>query len=209
MQISPLSIGIDNNTLGQQVVGQNLGLIQTEREALVNALLNANCNFATPILVGDIGIGVLAGGGNLNVELGGASAETNDLAESSPFGGGTAPPPAAANLGNTGSASSAGTLGTPGLPAFTGNSGAGALPTSSAGAATPSSSGSQPKESLGPLEKTTACVSLGPSGGGCNTGNVAVPIGLAALALVVGLFTWDYLRQRRRDGLLGGAEVSQ
>jgi hypothetical protein len=46
-------------------------------------------------------------------------------------------------------------------------------------------------------------VSLGPAGGGCNSGNVAVPIGLAALALVVGLFTWDYLRQRRRGRLAG------
>jgi len=56
--------------------------------------------------------------------------------------------------------------------------------------------------------KTSDCVSLGPSGGGCDTGNVAVPIGLAALGVVVALFTWDYLRQRRRARLSGGVEVS-
>ncbi len=92
VQISPLIIGIDNNTLGQEVIGANENSVQPVREALVNALLSANCNFATEITVGDIGIGVLSGGGNLNLELGGASAETNDLAATSPFGtGGSAP----------------------------------------------------------------------------------------------------------------------
>ena len=55
-------------------------------------------------------------------------------------------------------------------------------------------------------------MSLGPSGGGCNTGNVAVPIGLASLACWSALFTWDYLRQRRRGNSLGrrhgGSEVT-
>ena len=58
------------------------------------------------------------------------------------------------------------------------------------------------------MVKTSDCVSLGPAGGGCDTGNVAVPIGLAALGVVVALFTWDYLRQRRRARLSGGVEVS-
>ncbi len=91
VQISPLVIGIDNNTLGQQVVGSNLGTAQPVREALVNALLSASCQFASPILVSDIGVGVLAGGGNLNVEFGGAKAETDALAASSPFGPGARP----------------------------------------------------------------------------------------------------------------------
>ena len=205
VEITPLTIGIDNNTLGQQVIGTHLGgPVQTVRQALVNALLNANCNFADGILVGDIGIGVLSGGGNLNVELGGASAETNDLQEASPFGSGQSVPAASAALtGNSGTGSTAGTPGTPAVPGFTGNSGAGPTPGTTGSSTTPSSGGSQPRESLGPVQKTTDCVSLGPAGGGCSGGNVAVPIGLAALALVVGLFTWDYLRQRRRARLTG------
>ncbi|HEX4161361.1 MAG TPA: hypothetical protein VHZ05_02625, partial [Acidimicrobiales bacterium] len=91
VEITPLTVGIDNNTLGQEVIGTQLGQVQTVRSAIVNGLLGLNCNFATPILVGDIGIGVLAGGGNLNVSLGGASAATNDLAEQSPFGSGSLP----------------------------------------------------------------------------------------------------------------------
>jgi hypothetical protein len=204
VEITPLTIGIDNNTLGQQVIGEHLGQVQTVRQALVNALLAANCNFATGVLVADIGIGVLSGGGNLNIQLGGAKAETNDLQEASPFGSGQSLPAASAALtGNSGAGATAGTAGTPAVPGFSGNTGAGLTTGTSSSATTPSSTGSQPRESLGPVQKTTDCVSLGPAGGGCNSGNVAVPIGLAALALVVGLFTWDYLRQRRRGRLAG------
>ncbi len=204
VQISPLSVGIDNNTLGQEIIGSNLGQVQTVRGALVDALLNANCNFANAILIGDIGIGVLAGGGNLNVLLGGASAETNDQAETSPFGSGalSSAPAAAPSLasGNTG----AGGLGGVSL---TGSSGAGLGTAGTTGTTGTTGSGnSGTKESLGAITKTTACISLGPSGGGCSTGNVAVPIGLAALAVVVALFVWDYLRQRRRDRLMGAVE---
>jgi hypothetical protein len=204
VQISPLTVGIDNNTLGQEVIGTNLGQVQTVRSAIVNGLLGINCNFATPILVGDIGIGVLAGGGNLNVDLGGASASTNDLAEQSPFGSGSlpsAPSPSVSttsgNSGNTGSSvgTLSGTTGTAGL-STAGTAGTPATP----------AAGSGTKESLGPISKTTACVSLGPSGGGCSGTSAAVPIGLASLGLVVALFVWDYLRQRRRDRLTGAVE---
>ncbi|HVT41778.1 MAG TPA: choice-of-anchor P family protein [Acidimicrobiales bacterium] len=203
VQISPLVIGIDNNELGQQVIGANQNGVQPVREALVNALLSANCNFATPILVGDIGVGVLAGGGNLNLDLGGASAMTNALAASSPFGPGSSalPPTSALSSGNAGNSGSA--LGGSALTAgsgFAGNSGTGSLTQGSAGsggsATTPTTGAST--SALGPIQKTSDCISLGPAGGGCSTGNVAVPVGLLGLALVVGLFTWDYLRQRRR-----------
>jgi hypothetical protein len=205
VQISPLTVGIDNNTLGQEVIGTNLGQLQTVRSAIVNGLLGINCNFATPILVGDIGIGVLAGGGNLNVSLGGASASTNDLAEQSPFGSGSLSNGPAASVsttsGNTGASTS-------GLGAVTGSSGAGGSSTpGTAGTSGTPASESGAKESLGPISKTTACVSLGPSGGGCSSTNAAVPIGLASLGLVVALFVWDYLRQRRRDRLMGAVEA--
>lgn len=204
VQISPLVIGIDNNELGQQVIGANQNGVQPVREALVNALLSANCNLADAILVGDIGLGVLAGGGNLNVELGGASAMTNDHAASSPFGpGSNALPPSGGTLsaGSSGNSGSGGAL-TAGS-AFAGNSGTGALTQAPGAAAGGPGTGQSPgggrsASALGPTEKASDCISLGPSGGGCSLGNAAVPVGLGALALVVGLFTWDYLRQRRR-----------
>ncbi len=90
--ISPLQVGIDNNALGQELIGANLGSVQAEREAVVNAILNADCNLASEITVGDIGTGVAAGGGNMNILLGGATALTNDQTGSSPFGPAGAPP---------------------------------------------------------------------------------------------------------------------
>jgi hypothetical protein len=208
--ISPMVIGIDNNVLGQEVVGANLNAAQPVRTALVNALLSANCNFADAILVGDIGIGVLAGGGNLNVDLGGAQALTNDLAAVSPFGPGALGSSAPSSSG----ALSSGNVGNSGTPALSAppvspdiDTGSTLPPTpSTTPPAAPAASGGG-TEALGPLLKTISCVSLGPSGGGCNSGNLAVPIGLVALALVATLFTWDYIRQRRR-ARLKGSELS-
>ena len=208
VKLSPLVIGIDNNALGQEVLGANLGTVQPVREALVNAILSASCNFASGITVGDIGLGVLSGGGNLNLSLGGAHAETDDQASTSPFGTGGAPAlpslpvgPVSGSTGNSGSALGAN------VP-VTGNSGVSGLtlPTTAAAPTSPAAStpaGSQ-QSALGPLMRTSDCISLGPAGGGCNTGNVAVPIGLAALGLVAALFAGDYLRQRRRLQLAGG-----
>ena len=209
VQISPLVIGIDNNALGQQVIGANENSAQPVREALVNAVLSADCNLASEITVGDIGMGVLSGGGNLNLDFGGASAETDDQAATSPFGsgGGTALP---SSSGNSGSGATGNVGSAPGATVpLTGNSGVGSLTTPSTGAASPAASnasGGSP-QALGPMQRTSDCVSLGPSGGGCVTGNVAAPIGLAALALVATLFTWDALRQRRRLQVNGGAQA--
>ena len=206
VQISPLTVGIDNNTLGQQVIGTNLGQAQTVRSAVVNGLLGINCNFATPILLSDIGVGVLAGGGNLNIDLGGATAVTNDLAEQSPFGPGGSALGSSSPSVSTSSGNSGNTGISPG--ALAGSTGSPAVSTpGTAGTPGTTGSGTGPKESLGPISKTTACVSLGPSGGGCSGANAAVPIGLMSLGLVVALFVWDYLRQRRRDRLTGAVEA--
>ena len=59
------------------------------------------------------------------------------------------------------------------------------------------------------MQKTADCFSLGPAGGGCYTGNVAVPIGLGVIAMLSGLFTWDYVRQRRRGPLDALTEVTE
>jgi hypothetical protein len=205
VQIAPLVVGIDNNALGQEVIGANLGTVQPVREALINALLSASCKFANLITPADIGLGVLAGGGNLNLEFGGAQALTNDEVAVSPFGPGSSP------FGN--SSSSSPVTGNSGAgSAIVGNTGAalGNSGSGTTGASTPAPAPSASQQSaLGPIERTSQCISLGPSGGGCTMGNVAVPIGLGALGLVAALFTWDYLRQRRRMQLIGATEVAQ
>ena len=217
IEISPMQIGIDNNALGQEVVGANLGSVQAERTAVVNALLNANCDTADAILVGDIATGVAAGGGNMNVLLGGANAVTNDQAEVDPFGPAGAPPAPAVSTSLTGNTGNSGSVG--GVGSIAGNSGAAlpstqvpalSTPTGNSGAAAPAAASSPgAKESLGPIQKTADCFSLGPAGGGCYRGNVGVPIGVGVIALLSGLFTWDYMRQKRRGRFTGGAEVTQ
>jgi hypothetical protein len=192
--ISPLTIGIDNNALGQEVVGANLGTVQPLRQALVNAVLKADCNLAAEITVSDIGLGVLAGGGNLNLSLGGANAVTTDAATVSPFGSIPAVSGSPAPLDTDTGGLTSGALTTPG--SFS-------VPTSTPTATPTGSTGTGVKTALGPTEKTTDCISLGPAGGGCDTGNAAVPIGFIGLGLVVLLAAWDYLRQRRRRQLNG------
>ncbi len=199
VQISPLVIGLDNNTLGQEVVGANLSKVQTLRDAIVNAALNADCNLDSEITVADIAVGPLAGGGNLNINLGGASALTTDAVSVNPFGAGTNP------LGTStiGSGNTGVTLDT-GASGFTPDS-LGTTPPTLGNTTTPTtgtSSGGK-AQSLGPTQKTVNCISLGPAGGGCVKRNAALPIGLVALGVVVALAAWDYLRQRRRTRLAG------
>jgi hypothetical protein len=187
--ITPLIVGIDNNALGQEVVGANLGKAESVRDELQQELLNLNCNSADGLLVGDIGLGVLAGGGNLNLELGGASAVTTDASFSSPFGTISlgAPTAGSADLSPGAGTPSLGADGTPDVPG-----------TSGLGSSTGAKGSGGATAALGPLERSTSCISLGPAGGGCNGSNVALPVGLLGLTLLAALATWDYIRQRRR-----------
>jgi hypothetical protein len=192
VNVSPLIVGVDNSALGQELVGANLGKIQTVRQELTQALFNYDCNLPGYVEVADIALAVPAGGGDLDIDLGGASAQTTDLAPVSPFAA------LGATLGNFGgggddtfTSPSTFVPATPGTPAIPGT------PLS-----TTTTTGS-PKVTLGPLVKTTSCSSVGPAGGGCNRSNVALPVGLIGLGLLSVLAAWDYLRQRRRRRLLG------
>jgi hypothetical protein len=195
VQISPLIIGIDNNVLGQEVVGANLSKVETVRNALQQDLLNVNCNFATELTVSDIGVGPLAGGGNANVELGGAQAITTDAAFTSPFGTGSALGTSTDTLGDSGSSTLPDFSGST-LPTISGTTGT--LPTT-----TTAPSGGGTTESLGKVTKSTSCDSIGPAGGGCTSSNLALPVGLIGLGLLAALAAWDYTRQRRRSRLSG------
>jgi hypothetical protein len=203
--ITPLTIGIDNSLLGQKVIGANLGTVQPLRQALVAALLKVNCNFAIPVLLADIDVGVLSGGGNLNLNFGGAHAQTTDAAPVSPFAVGLGP----SALGLAPSSLPSGTGSGGGVSTLSGSgfsvpvaAGAGSgLPTSGSGPGATSS-----KQAIGPLLKTTACVTTSPAGGGCAATNVAVPIGFIALGLVFLLAVWDYFRQRRRAQMMSAQE---
>jgi hypothetical protein len=190
VEISPLIVGIDNNALGQEVVGSNLGATASVRNVLQQELLAVNCNFATALTLADIGIGPFAGGGNLNIELGGANANTTDETFASPFGSISLSPTTASNSFASALPSSTSLAGGIG---FTGASGTG----STAGTTpTAGTSGKAQKESLGPIQKTVFCRSTSPAGGGCNSDG-ALPAGLIGVSLLGGLAAWEIARRNR------------
>ena len=91
INISALKIGLDDSALGQELIGSNLYKAQTVRNVLQQELFDINCNTASAFTVSDVGVGILAGAGDLDVLLGGAHALTNDQGEASPFGSGSLP----------------------------------------------------------------------------------------------------------------------
>jgi hypothetical protein len=194
INISALKIGLDDSALGQELIGSNLYKAQTVRNVLQQELFDINCNTASAFTVSDVGVGILAGAGDLDVLLGGAHALTNDQGEASPFGSGSLPS-SGLSLGDTTlttSPTSTFVPGTPAVPATTGS-------TSTSG----SGGSSSQKVALGAVEKTSSCQSLGSAGGGCSSRNWALPVGLIGLGLLGGLVAWDYIRQRRRRRLSG------
>ncbi|HWD51918.1 MAG TPA: hypothetical protein VG412_05940 [Acidimicrobiales bacterium] len=198
-KISPLSIGIDNSALGAAVIGSQLTSVQPFRTALDAAIIAANCQLGNDGLpIADIALGVPAGGGGLDVNLGGAAVNINDDPPHNAFG----------SFGLAGNSSPLDTSGA--APVFTpGDTGTPFIPGTSgtpatSGSSTPaSSSGPSGAQSLGPTTKTSACASLSSSGGSCSGGSAAVWIGLAALALLLAAFAWDFVRQRRRRLSIG------
>ncbi|MGH9047415.1 MAG: hypothetical protein ACRDVW_08875, partial [Acidimicrobiales bacterium] len=198
--ISPLTIGIDNSALGQQIVGSQLNTVQPVRNVLVQDLLGiSNCTLEndaqSALLVADIFLGVPSGGGDFNITIGGAKAVTDATVASSPFGSA-----GSADLGSS-AGSTLPTIGSS-APFTSGGIGTG-VPTEPTTTPPPPPTSTPPgaKITLGPVSKTVSCHSIGPAGGGCETSNSALPVGLVALVLLALLAGWDFVRQRRRASL--------
>ena len=140
----------------------------------------------------DIALGVPAGGGGLDLNLGGATVNINDDPPHNAFGsfglvGNSSP----SDTGGSSPVFTPGDAGTPFIPGTSGTPG-------TSGSSAPASSGPSGAQSLGPTTKTAACASLSEAGGSCSGGGAAVWIGLGALALLLAAFAWDFVRQRRR-----------
>jgi hypothetical protein len=198
---SPLSIGIDASALGQQVLGPGLAAAQPVRDAIAKALLQIDCRTSIPLLLGDIAVGPFAGGGGLDIKLGGATSITDGTAYANPFaidlGGGSlgasTPGDASGGAGGTtGAGAAGGSLASPGsalagqTPSATGN------PSGSTGRGAPGVA------SLGAVTNASSRTGTG----------AALPVGLGALALVVILAGMDYARARRARLLGSGSSES-
>ena len=103
VRMTPLGIRVVGSAVGNQVLPPVLSGAQPVREGLVDGYTQARgegepCSSPyTPILVGDLSLGVVAGGGQLDVELGGVFGFTEGQQFANPLLGSWAPSPATAS----------------------------------------------------------------------------------------------------------------
>lgn len=196
VKISPLVIGMANNQVGQQTLGQALGAAQPVRDALVQALTGISCKMSTFFLLGDIGAGPLTGAGSVALNIGGIQAGSEGLVYDNPFGdfgdlgGGAEPvgplPPSAGG-------------GVPTLPSSVSDV---ALPTVAGGAATTGgTTGGAPTLASAPVVQSRTCSSTHSGGGGCGT-DTALAVGLGALGVILAVAAGDAVLGRRQGGRL-------
>jgi len=193
-QVTDLSIGIENSALGAAVVGSQLPTVQPLRTAIDQAIIGASCSLGDQLVIGDIILGVPAGGGSLDFNFGSATVNINADPPVNAFGSFGL---AGANSGPTDTGSSTGSFapgdaGSSSIAGTPGTDSSGGSPTSSA-----PSSGPSGAQSLGATQ-ASACKSLSEAGGSCSGGGAALPIGIAALIFLLATFAWDLVRQRRQ-----------
>jgi len=193
-QVTDLSIGIENSALGAAVVGSQLPTVQPLRTAIDQAIIGAICSLGDQLVIGDIILGVPAGGGSLDFNFGSATVNINADPPVNAFGSFGL---AGANSGPTDTGSSTGSFapgdaGSSSIAGTPGTDSSGGSPTSSA-----PSSGPSGAQSLGATQ-ASACRSLSEAGGSCSGGGAALPIGIAALIFLLATFAWDLVRQRRQ-----------
>jgi hypothetical protein len=188
---SSLSIGLDNSALGMQVLGPVISAVQPLRNVLFDDLATLSTTTGEVDLVAEIVLGILAGQGSLEVNLGGAYAATNGTTYADPFGSG-----GASNIGGVPDTSAGGaTLHSEG----TTFSGVGSTFSSPAGARAGSTTSTIPAHvsSAAPVRLTSSTSCQSTTVGGCTSESART----VALILVVGtalLALAEFARQRRK-----------
>lgn len=188
VEITPLRVTFAESELGR-VAGPLLEGVQPVRETLIDGIRSASEEADVAILLTDIALGLVAGGSSLDLEIGGATAQTAQPAQRFNFGAGgggfdlssggtpvsgntTLPrPPAVATAG-------------PRIPAL------GKAPAPAAGSIVGSPGGTRDVASAAAPVKTSRSGS-GPAG-------PLLPIGLATAGLALAAGTVDYRRLLRR-----------
>ena len=185
--VDPLRIGIVPSELRDGVVGGVVGALQPVREALVDALIEFDCSNASYITIADLALGSVTGAGSLNIELGGVTATSDELGQTSLLG--ALPPPPAAPPAPPVDSSSGGSLGTTGS---SGSTGTGSGSTGSSGSGTVTSVDSQPAASNSPETAATPLERIAGSRGG-----PLVLVGLGGLLLLGALAELDRRKMRK------------
>ena len=187
--VDPMRIGIVPSTARESVLGPVFNGLQPVRESVFDALIEADCGNASYITVLDIVLNSVTGAGSLNMELGGVTASSNEIAFTSFLGGlggapslpplsaGGASPSALGSAGGTSSSLSGGSSGSAG--------GVTAAPPTTVA----SSSGGQ---EAGDEQAVADVQPISGSRGGALAG-----VGLGGLALLAALAAADRAQMRR------------
>lgn len=188
VEMTPLRITFADSELGR-VAAPLLDAAQPGREALIDGIRSASEEADVAILLTDIALGLVAGGSSLDVEIGGATAQTAESNERFSFGSGSG--------GFDLSAGDAASIGAGGArpPASFGSSSSPvpALSKAPAPVAASTPAGSSSADVAAPA---TAPVKSSSSGSG--PAGPLLPIGLATAGLALAAGTVDYQRLLRR-----------
>lgn len=194
IRVTPLRISMRDSEAGATALGPGLNATRAQREQLFDELSAAVCEMAGILLVGDIGVSVVAGTGFLVTDIGGAEAISGDFVTENPFGAAIAPSlaPVAPDLDGAAPPSGA-------VP-----SGVGAPSVAPPAPGAPETGATRPVAAIGPLQEL--CESIHPQRSlACSEGALA-PLGLLGLlatGVVAGL-DWRH-QQRRPQRVAGGA----
>jgi hypothetical protein len=99
VRMTPMRIELRDSPAGKTLLGPVLDGSREARVELFDALVEAVCDLASFLLVGDIIVTILSGTGFLSLEVGGAEATSSDFQLASPFGAAVAPPTGAVPAG--------------------------------------------------------------------------------------------------------------
>jgi hypothetical protein len=184
---SPLTIGIDDSTLGGSTLNPLLGAIQPVTDDLQNLIIGASCKLGNGLTVAELTLGALDGTGGLDLDVGGATANTNGKVYADPFarpklGGGRT----GSNPASTSSA-----------PATTRGASGGSVPGVGSGKSGGAPSSVQP-QLAGSISTSQSCASLSPAHRpSCSSGE-GLAVGLIALGTVGSVAAADFFMMRRR-----------
>ena len=185
--VDPLKIGIVPSKSRDAVSSSLLNAASPIREKLVDALIKADCGNASYITVADIALGSVTGAGSLSLELGGVTATSDELGETSFLGALSNATPSLPPLSDTsGGGSSLGLGGSStGGSSLAGATLAGAPTTEAPQTATPTTS---------PADDETALGDVTPVSG--SRGGPLLGVGLGGLLLLAALAEGDRRKMR-------------
>ena len=193
-RVGPLAVQIADSEIGRTTLGPILGRLQPIRDPITGALINADAEFSTAVLLADVAVGIFSGAGRMDIEFGGASAFTEGTVYDSPFGsfdfGSFTLPEASGESFSLGGTDSSTLDGTAGATTF-GATGTG-IGSTGAGTAAPTAA---PSGSGGAERQTATPVANARSVPG-KRGGIAALIGLTGLLAALGVASLDYRRIR-------------